>query len=381
MGKYKKRKDGRYATQILIGYKDDGKRDIKTLYGRTIAELDKKVLEFRTLLEQGVILDAKNYTLKSWTIEWFDLYGSKGLRDTTKRGKKSDLNHITQSPIADLPIKKIRVQHLQQLINTIFDNAPSKISKIHHMLVNIFDSAIKNNIIVKNIVKDVEIPKYTYKTKRALSTQEQIAFRTADLTLQERVFVDLSLDCGLRKGEILALSLNDFDIKGETVSIHKTYDIGKKIIYNNPKTVSGNRTVPVTEKMIKNIMLLSKENNSLQLFLFRGKPLTQKKFVDMWNNIINKVIGALDDKQIVIDNISTKDLTAHYLRHTFATNMFYAGIDIKAAQYLMGHSNIETTLKIYTHLQLNNDDIKSKLHTYITDMSVSQKSVSVQDVT
>ena len=48
---------------------------------------------------------------------------------------------------------------------------------------------------------------------------------------------------------------------------------------------------------------------------------------------------------IVIDKI-----TAHMLRHTFITNMYLAGVDVLTAKEQAGHSDIQTTLNIYTHL-------------------------------
>ncbi len=375
MSKYKKRSDGRYASQILIGYTDDGKRKIKTLYGKTILELDKKVAEFRSLFEQGILLDANNYTLLSWSEKWFKIYGTKGLKSTSLRSKESDLKHITSSGIANIPIDKIRTRHLQQIINDVFDKSPSKAQKVYSMLVNIFDGAIKNNLVIKNVAKDVEVPKYSVKEKRTLSSKEQNVFRNADFDLQKRVFISLALDCGLRKGEILALSLNDFDIKNEIVDIHKTYDITKRIILPTPKSESGNRKVPVSKKTIEYAQKLAVENDSIQLFLHNGKPFSGGDFNKMWNSIINKVIENLGGREVNAGGIKTGDITPHFLRHTYATNLFYAGVDIKAAQYLLGHASIETTLKIYTHLQLNNEEIKTRLYNYINQMEVSHKSV------
>ena len=126
---------------------------------------------------------------------------------------------------------------------------------------------------------------------------------------------------------------------------------------------------------LENVRKLAIENGGMQLFIKNGRPLSGKSFTNMWNGIVYKVLEDMDGNESIIGGIRTEDITPHFLRHTYATNLFYAGIDIKAAQYLLGHANVETTLKIYTHLQLDNDDIKTRLFSYINNMGKSHKSV------
>jgi len=63
--------------------------------------------------------------------------------------------------------------------------------------------------------------------------------------------------------------------------------------------------------------------------------------------------GAIGGKRkvVVLDHI-----TAHMLRHTYASLLYDAGVDIKSAQRYLGHSDIETTLEIYTHLTKHKED-------------------------
>ena len=55
------------------------------------------------------------------------------------------------------------------------------------------------------------------------------------------------------------------------------------------------------------------------------------------------------------------NFTAHILRHTYATTLYYTGIDVKTAQYLLGHKNVTVTLEIYTHLKRRDTDVAEKL--------------------
>lgn len=67
----------------------------------------------------------------------------------------------------------------------------------------------------------------------------------------------------------------------------------------------------------------------------------------MWNSYINTIIK----KNPEATNTGIGDITAHYLRHTYATLLYISGVDVITASELMGHSNIKTTLAIYTHLK------------------------------
>ena len=74
MSKYKKRADGRYCKQILVGYKPDGKRQMKTIYGKTIREVEQKEREIREQIENGINLTKGEVTLKEWSLQWLGVY-------------------------------------------------------------------------------------------------------------------------------------------------------------------------------------------------------------------------------------------------------------------------------------------------------------------
>lgn len=85
MAKYKKRPDGRYATSAIIGYDDNGKPKRKILYGRTILELDKKVADFKSLQNKGIVIDDNGMTVEQWSKKWLELY----------KADKANLIHMT----------------------------------------------------------------------------------------------------------------------------------------------------------------------------------------------------------------------------------------------------------------------------------------------
>lgn len=87
----------------------------------------------------------------------------------------------------------------------------------------------------------------------------------------------------------------------------------------------------------------------------------------MWQAIVKKLNEAAGGKGDIKPIIG---LTPHILRHDYATNLYYAGVDIKEAQYLLGHSDIKMTLEIYTHLKRDNTGVANKLDKIYSSQSV-----------
>lgn len=75
MPKYKKRKDGRYATTVATGrYDENGNPIKKTLYGRTIAELEDKIREVKNQLADGIQVQSKDVTFKQYASIWLETH-------------------------------------------------------------------------------------------------------------------------------------------------------------------------------------------------------------------------------------------------------------------------------------------------------------------
>lgn len=90
----KKRKDGRYCKQVLIGYTADGKPRYKNIYGRTQAETIHAAELFRNELEKGVAVIGDNFILSEWSDRWLELYKSNVEYNTYKMYSNAVNKHI-----------------------------------------------------------------------------------------------------------------------------------------------------------------------------------------------------------------------------------------------------------------------------------------------
>ena len=139
---------------------------------------------------------------------------------------------------------------------------------------------------------------------------------------------------GARKGEAVALQEKDINRKERTASITKScaWD-GARPIIKEPKTESGERQLLISDKLME--VLPKYKNKETYIFFPEGLPNRTP---------LDKAIRKYKD----INGISS---TPHQLRHSYASMLHSAGIDVKDAQHLLGHSTIAMTQDIYTHLE------------------------------
>ena len=361
MAKYKKRPDGRYATSTIVGYTDDGKPKRKTLYGRTITELDKKVAEFKSLQNKGIIINDEGITVAQWGTKWLKLYKSAKEYNTYAMYLNALNTHIIPA-LGGIRLSALKSYHIQEMLNNIISVGHHRTAEIVRLTIKqIIQQAIINEYIYKDVSLKVSLPQSEKKEKRALTANEMSLIKQSKLTQRERTFVDLLYYTGVRRGEALALTVKDIDFINRKLIINKNLILkdGESHIKNSPKTNAGNRLIPLTTKLLSELKEYLTNTSSIYLFTKQnGELMTKSSFRRFWDNILDKMnIAAGGDKfsrSETAIRLIPKDITPHIFRHTYATNLYYAGIDVKTAQHLLGHSNIQITLEIYTHLDESN---------------------------
>ena len=93
----------------------------------------------------------------------------------------------------------------------------------------------------------------------------------------------------------------------------------------------------------------------------KNQLMTRSAFVYFWGS--TKAALLREGRRNGEDEAFLKGVTPHTFRHTYATTLYYAGIDVKAAQYLLGHATVGMTLDLYTHLELeSNTSVLEKLN-------------------
>lgn len=370
------RKDGRY----VFRYTKNGKTS--NIYATTLGELREKEEEIQRDIQDGIDSNsAKTLTLNK-TVERY-----MQSRTDWKPTSRASYNNVFVSHVKDdIGIRKvgtIKYSDIRDFYTKIVEEKGLGVTTLNHIdsiIHPALDVAVKDGIIRNNPANHVasEIKK-KYSLKRgkkvAMSIPEQKAF-VEFVPMASRYnhtigIITFLLGTGCRIGEALGLTWDDVDFEGNTVAIRRTllyrsFDGQPKTFHvSTPKTKAGERTIPMLSG-VKNALLeekkiqAEKKYKPFEVDRYSGfvfiNPLSEKPYT---HAIIDHALHAICDEYNLYEGRRAAEenrepffiprISAHILRHTFATRFCENETNIKVIQDIMGHSNIHTTMDIYVN--------------------------------
>ncbi|HAP4810320.1 site-specific integrase [Enterococcus faecalis] len=271
----------------------------------------------------------------------------------------------------ELKLTKISPSYCQKVVNE-WSKKYKRFDSMKMYTSKIFEFAITQNLLSMNPMKRIIMPK----RQREIKTKEDQNFLDKDqlqefLTLAKQkesmqyyTAFHLLAYTGMRKSELAALNWSDINWNANTISINKnvSYTSGQRII-TTTKTTSSDRTISIDEITL-NILKKWKLEQKKEL-LSRGFIVQKDEKQLIFSNPSNKIMSpnVLWEKLKTYKNFS---ISPHGFRHTHASLLFESGATIKQVQERLGHSNINTTLNIYTHVTKNAEkDVANKFLTYM----------------
>lgn len=371
--KYKKRADGRYCTHVVIGRKSDGKPQRKTVYAKTIREMEVKAAELRRQVDTGLVVHGDDITVGEWAMEWLKTYKSSAAYNTQETYRQTISAHVIPT-IGHMRIKDVRPYHIQRVLNEKREKGLTRaVVKIALTLNQIFKRAVENKMLASNPSDTVDVPRIPKTKKRALTENEKNLIMTAHLDIKTKAFLFTLLYAGIRRGEALSLSWSDIDLSSGSINVCKAHITKQNTpeIKDVPKSEAGNRTIPIPATLISVLLEYKKTATSEYVFpATKNKLMSKSEFRRFWDGAIKQLKERLEGEEKL-----PSDITPHIFRHTYATMLFYSGVDMKTAQYLLGHSTLSMTMEIYTHLDKSKtNEAADKLEKYITS---SQNGVKI----
>lgn len=277
--------------------------------------------------------------------------------------------------IGKIPVSQVLTSDIQDGITKLYRQNRSKktLTDYRNVALAIFELAERDRAITYNPAKYVDVPRNATKTTRFALTEEERNWITI-FPHRARLAANLMMYAGLRRGELLALTVGDieFSEKGGVIHVNKSIrfaaDGNTPQLKRGGKTDTATRDVPLPEVVASYVHEQLSGRSPFEVLICDkdGRYMTESAFRRMWESYLsalNEEYGQpiTQEKRSRFSPggipMTIRNITPHCLRHTYATMLHAAGVDVLTARQLLGHADIETTLSIYTHLD---EDMKAR---------------------
>lgn len=283
---------------------------------------------------------------------WMVMYKQKSVKPSTYDRMLTSLKLMEKYDISDIDAGDLRTSDIQDYVNRLVDDnyALSTIKKQYHLIGAFVEYANLTDLITKPIHKGVRLPSESVVKK----SKKDVLFYNADeqRDLKQILFradsptynvILLMLETGMRVGEALALCWGDIDWRRRAVRISKTVvriaDQKRSYVQQSAKSYTSNRTIPLSKEAFDLLSWMKKTDQTLSDFIFHdenGRRLSYEA-LRWWT-------------KKACDEAGVPYYGQHVFRHTFASNCYQRGCDVKKLSKLLGHSDVTITYNVYIHL-------------------------------
>lgn len=264
----------------------------------------------------------------------------------------TSLDMMKKYRIAYMDVTELKAEDINNYLRELVDDgyAFTTIKKQYHLLGAYLKYASAEGIIDRPIHYNVSLPAATIvkKKKKEIETYnvvEQAALTKVFLGLERPGFGAnlLMMETGMRVGEAMALMWGDIDWNRKAVKISKTVvrisNSRRSCIQDSPKSSASKRVLPLSKKAFEMLQTLYLNSEDREGFVFTGDD---NKFL---------TYEALRyQTKLACDKAKVPYKGQHVFRHTFATNCYYKGCDVKILSKMLGHSSVSVTFNTYIHL-------------------------------
>lgn len=349
---YQRAGDGRWVAMIDLGY-GEGRRRRRYFYGRTRAEVARKLRAALDARDTGQLIAAGSYTVA----EWFETYmrdvAKPRVRPLTFERYARDVRLHVVPAIGRVRLDKLQPAHLVALYNTkrAAGLSPNSIRHLHAVIRRALAVAVRWRLVAVNVATLVDSPTVPHHEVVPLSVAEAHRFLAAARGDRMAARWAVGLALGLRQGETLGLQWWDVDLENGYLRVRRTLErhAGAGLVFTEPKTTRSRRVVALPPQLVAAL----NEHREAQ-----GKE--REIATELWREtgcvFTTSPGGPVDPSndyrafRHLLNEAGLRAVRLHDLRHTAASLLLAQNVPARVVMEVLGHSQISLTLSTYTHV-------------------------------
>lgn len=338
-----------------------GKPKRRTVYGRTQAEVRKKLEQLKVLREQSALASPSKVTVADWAEEWL-AHAATHVRPRTHEGYARWVKTYITPYLGRVKLEKLTGREVQALLDKLAASHRPRVAQLTRVTLGMMmNHALKLGIIHRSPVQSTRAPK---SEKRPMSIWTPAQARTFLEQVRghrlEAAFY-LAIATGMRKGEILGLRWSD--LESDRLHVRQSVAVVAGMVQaDGPKTQTSRRTILLTPDIVAQLERRREawqgEKERAEAwegdYIFTGRdggPLSPHNFDTVW--------------QREREQSGLPQIRFHDLRHTYASLALARGADIATLSERLGHADASITLKVYVHVL---DEQKKRLNLSLDDL-------------
>ena len=342
-----------------------GKRRIRyvTVKGKR-ADAEAELARLLNDAHKGTLVDASKLTVEEYLWRWLD--GKHGLSPVSLERYRAIVGKGIVPTLGEFNLQKLKPVHVREWLSHMMRKgsrtggalSPRTVRHLYRVLRAALNDAVKLDLLSRNVADAVGAPKLEAREIEILDADQIAGVLYALKGTRLYPIVSLALATGLRRGELLALRWSDLDLGSSILKVERSLEETKVALrFKCPKTKSGRRALELPPSAVA--MLADHRRAQLELRLqlgmgkhepdalvfcnHDGKPISPNSVSKIWR----RAISAITDFPKV---------SFHSLRHSHASALIAAGIDVVAVSRRLGHSSPVMTLSTYAHLFRKTND-------------------------
>lgn len=340
---------------IEFGRDSNGKRKQKKKRGfKTKKEAQAALTKALHELNTRTYIEPSTQKFGEYLEQWLE-YKKTSVADSTYKTYYGNLKAHILPEFENIPMGNLKPLHIQQFYIKLLNEKQlnhNTVRKIHTMLVNALERAVKFDMVWKNVAKLVDPPKETKAVMEVWDVNEVRTF--LNVAKESHLFMVylIAINTGMRQGEILGLSWDGVNLDDGIIYVKQTLSNDGQTLKAATKTAAGMRTIAIPDELVTELKRHKLEQKKHRLKM--GTLYTDMNLVCA-TTVGTPVIASnlRRNFNIFIKKANVKKIRFHDIRHTHATLLLKQGVHPKIVSERLGHADTRMTLDRYSHLLPN----------------------------